>query len=83
MKPVVVLLFLGTVVLLILASDHQYQDRHDRLLASCRKQNAYRMDVRSFCQTVIGPCGLRGTDQDCFVRLGLRPQDNEYRNPSP
>lgn len=83
MKPVVVLIILATAVPLIMWSDRQYRERHDRLLASCRKQNTYRTDVQSFCQSVIGQCGLRGTDQDCFVRLGLRPQDNDYRSPNP
>ena len=83
MKTLAVLIFLATIVLLTVASDRQYKDRHQHLLDSCRKQNAYRMDARSFCQSVIGQCGLQGTDQDCFVRLGLRPQDDDYRSPNP
>lgn len=83
MKPFLVLFVLVMAVLLVLSSDHQYLNRHEHLMASCRKQNAYRMDAHSFCRSVIGPCGLRGTDQDCFVRLGLRPQDDEYLRPNP
>lgn len=83
MKTLAVLIFLAAIVLLTVVSDRQYHNRHERLLVNCYKQNAYRMDAHSFCQSVIGPCGLRGTDQDCFVRLGLRPQDDEYLSPSP
>ena len=83
MKPVLLMFALLGVAFYTMAEDRSYQDRHNSLLRACRKENAHRYDAKQFCEGIIGPCGFRGTDQDCFVRLGSQPFQPESSRPAP